>query len=321
MIARRPLGSTGLEVTRIGLGLAALGRPAYITAGRARDLGGDRSIAAMEQRSHEVLDAAYAAGVRYFDAARSYGHAEAFLQSWLLARHAPAPSGARSDGEPFSLSAPVIGSKWGYSYTGGWRMDAPVQETKDLSVETLVRQIGESRTLLGAHLRLYQIHSATIESGVFDDPRVIRELARLRGTGLAIGLTTTGPRQAETIRRALTIRPDGAPLFQTVQSTWNVLEPSSGEALAEAHAAGLGVIVKEALANGRLAERDDIAIAIALRQPWADVVLSGAVTVGQLHSNLRALEITPSDHEIERLRRSAERPERYWSMRAARPWL
>ena len=83
----------------------------------------------------------------------------------------------------------------------------------------------------------------------------------------------------------------------------------------------LGVIVKEALANGRLAERDDMAIAIALRQPWADVVLSGAVTAGQLHSNLRALEITPSDHEIESLRRSAERPERYWSMRAARPWV
>ena len=34
----------------------------------------------------EVLDAAYGAGVRYFDAARSYGRAEQFLGSWLRAR-------------------------------------------------------------------------------------------------------------------------------------------------------------------------------------------------------------------------------------------
>ena len=34
----------------------------------------------------EVLDAAYAAGIRYIDAARSYGRAEEFLAAWLAAR-------------------------------------------------------------------------------------------------------------------------------------------------------------------------------------------------------------------------------------------
>jgi aryl-alcohol dehydrogenase-like predicted oxidoreductase len=311
----RPLGSTGLQVTRIGLGLAALGRPAYITDGRARDLGANRSIAAMERRTHDVLDAAYAAGVRYFDAARSYGHAEAFLRSWLQARRMPVPSV-----EP-AVDGPVVGSKWGYAYTGDWKMDAPVQELKELSAEMLTRQAGESRALLGAHLRLYQIHSATIESGVLADTRVLRTLARLRGSGMAIGLTTTGPRQAETIRRAMAVTVDGTALFQVVQSTWNVLEPSSETALAEAHAAGCGVIVKEALANGRLAARDDLAIAMALGQPWADVVLSGAVTVDQLHGNLRALNVTLTEHDVGALRFAAESPEVYWSKRASRRWL
>ena len=82
----RPLGTTGLRVTPIGLGLAALGRPAYINVGRDRDLGTDRGIAVMKQRCHDVLDAAYADGVGYVDAARSYGLAEAFLKSWLKAR-------------------------------------------------------------------------------------------------------------------------------------------------------------------------------------------------------------------------------------------
>jgi len=85
-MALRPLGSTGLRVTPIGLGLAALGRPGYITLHRADDVGFDRSVTALERRSHEVLSAAYDAGVRYFDAARSYGFAERFLASWLRGR-------------------------------------------------------------------------------------------------------------------------------------------------------------------------------------------------------------------------------------------
>ena len=73
-------------VSRIGLGLAALGRPAYINVGRQRDFGSERSVAALERRCHEMLDAAYASGIRYIDAARSYGMAENFLSTWLKTR-------------------------------------------------------------------------------------------------------------------------------------------------------------------------------------------------------------------------------------------
>jgi aryl-alcohol dehydrogenase-like predicted oxidoreductase len=65
-------------VSPLGLGLAALGRPAYINLGRQRDFGPDRNVARMERRCHEMLDAAYAAGIRYIDTARSYGLAESF---------------------------------------------------------------------------------------------------------------------------------------------------------------------------------------------------------------------------------------------------
>ena len=78
-----------------------------------------------------MLNAAYAAGIRYVDAARSYGMAEAFLGTWLRDRNLP-------------NDAITIGSKWGYSYVGAWRLDAPVHEVKDLSVDTLRRQIAES---------------------------------------------------------------------------------------------------------------------------------------------------------------------------------
>jgi len=316
----RPLGATGLATSRIGLGLAALGRPAYIDVGRDRDLGSERTRAAMEARCREVLDAAFAAGIRYVDVARSYGDAEAFLGAWFGA-------GDRSE--------VVVGSKWGYTYVGGWRLDADAQEVKDLSVAALRRQIAESRRLLGDRLSLYQIHSATIESGVFDDRELLDELRSVRESGLVVGFSTSGPQQAEAIVRGLQERIDGEPLFSTVQSTWNVLEPSAGPALAEAHADGRGVLIKEAMANGRLAATDGplgdvagrlgttpdrIALAVVLAQPWAGVVLSGAVTVEQVRSNASAVDVMLPDDALAALNELAQPPERYWGERAALPW-
>jgi aryl-alcohol dehydrogenase-like predicted oxidoreductase len=315
----RTLGSTGLQVSPIGLGLAALGRPGYINLGHGDDLRGHTDVDAMERNAHGVLDAAFDGGVQYFDAARSYGRAEAFLASWLERR------GLRP-GEV------TVGSKWGYAYTAGWRVDADPAEVKDLAAATLRRQLAESRALLGPHLRLYQIHSATLESRVLEDREVLEELRCLREEGIAVGFSVTGPSQAETIRRALEVG-----IFDTVQATWNLLERSPGPALAEADAAGLGVIVKEALANGRLTARggdsllaqvaaergvtpDALAFAAVLAQPWANVVLSGATTVEQLRSNLAALDVDYDGELDRRLAPLAEEADRYWSARAALPW-
>jgi aryl-alcohol dehydrogenase-like predicted oxidoreductase len=303
----RPLGATGLRVTPIGLGLAALGRPGYITLDRSKDLGADRSVTALEGRSHAVLSAAYEAGIHYFDAARSYGFAERFLASWLHQR------GLRP-------SEITVGSKWGYTYVGDWQVDARVHEVKDHSLAALRRQIEESRALLGEYLDLYQIHSATLESGVLDDRAVLAELNTRRTSGLVIGLSVSGPRQTEVIRRALAVSVDGVNPFQSVQATWNLLEPSAGPALAEAHDAGWGVIIKEALANGRLASRDRVAIAAALANPWVDVVLSGAVTEAQLRSNAAALDVQLSADELAELSKLAEPPDQYWKERGELPW-
>lgn len=315
----RSLGSSGLRVSPIGLGLASVGRPGYINLDHGRDLSGGTDVAAMERNAHSVLDAAFAGGVRYFDAARSYGKAEAFLASWLERRRLP-------------RSEVTVGSKWGYIYTAGWRVDADPAEVKDLSAATLRRQLTESRALLGSHLRLYQIHSATLESAVLEDSEVLEGLRRLREEGLAIGVSVTGPEQSETIRRALEV---GG--FDTVQATWNLLERSAEPALERAHAAGLRVIVKEALANGRLTPRgapeplrglaperattpDALALAAALARPWADVVLLGAATVDTLRSNIAALRVAWDDELARRLDPLVEPAEDYWRARAALAW-
>jgi aryl-alcohol dehydrogenase-like predicted oxidoreductase len=292
----------------LGLGLAAVGRPGYLNVGHADDLGPDRSVEALERRTHELLDAARAAGLRHFDAARSYGRAEEFLGSWLRSR-------AIAPGEL------VISSKWGYTYTADWQVDADPPEVKDLSLATFRRQLGETRANLGDHLSLYQIHSATIESGVLDDDDLLAALAELRASGVQVGLSVTGAAQAATIDRAVAL---GA--FDSVQATWNPLEPSAGPALERAHASGMRTMLKETLANGRLTARagaattDAVVLAAALAQPWADVVLSGAATRDQLHSNLGAREVTLDDAARAQLAALAEQPERYWSERSALAW-
>jgi len=328
---RHSLGATDLRVTPLGLGLAALGRPGYINLGHAEDLAGRRSVEALEAHAHAVLDAAWDAGLRYFDAARSYGRGEAFLGRWLQRREI----------DPASVT---VGSKWGYTYTAGWQVDADMHEVKDHSLETFERQWPKTRAALGPHLDLYQIHSATLSTGVLEDADVHRALADLKDEGVAIGLSLSGPKQAETLDRALAVTVDGAPLFDSVQATWNVLEPSAGERLAAAHADGRGVIVKEALANGRLTPRneepdfdaqrtvlraqaerlgttvDALAIAAALHQPWADVVLSGAARTDHLQSNVAARDVALDAEAADALAAFAEPAAAYWQQRDELAW-
>jgi aryl-alcohol dehydrogenase-like predicted oxidoreductase len=327
----RLLGSTGLTVSRLGLGMAALGRPGYINLNHAQDLGHDSSEAAMERRAHCLLDKAWENGIRYFDVARSYGRGEKFLGSWLRSRRP-------------SQSTVAVGSKWGYTYTADWKIQAQSHEIKNHSLSTLQKQWSESISWLNGYLGLYQIHSATMESGVLDDRKVLDELARLKSKGTHIGLSLSGPEQTATLRKAMALVSDGLPLFETVQATWNLLEPSVGSALGEAHAAGMGVIVKEALANGRLTSRnpdpafapklaileqeaarsdssvDAIALASCLIQPFIDVVLSGAVTEEQVLSNVRSCLVHLDADAISRLMALAEPAPFYWAMRKSLPW-
>ncbi len=317
------LAAVTTPAAHIGLGLAAVGRPAYLTTGRAEDLPPARTVEAMRTRTHELLDAAYAQGVRYFDAARSYGRAEEFLADWLRQR-------------PDARDA-VVGSKWGYAYVGDWRQDAEVHEVKDHGADAYDRQREESAKLLGDRLDLYQIHSLTPDSPALTDTALHERLAALAAGGVTVGFSTSGPEQAAAVRAALAVTVGGERLFHTVQSTYNVLEPAVGEALAEAHDAGLTVIVKEGLANGRLAgeaapaelravaaetgaEPDAVALAAVLRRPWAGVVLSGAATAAQLHSNLAAAAVDLDPEQCDRLAALAEPPADYWRRRAGTPW-
>ena len=314
-------------VQRIGLGLAALGRPAYITPTRD-ELGAVRTIQDLDRQTGVVLDAAYAAGIRYLDCARSYGLSERFLAHWV---------GAHPE-----ITDITIASKWGYRYVGKWRREAAVHEVKDHSVTAFKAQFAETTAELGSRLDIYQIHSVTPNSPVFGDHQLLDRLAALRDQGVRMGLSTSGPEQSSVIREAIEIEVAGRPLFTVVQSTWNVLESSAGPALQDAAAAGVAVVIKEALANGRLApgsddpspavdyarqvaadhgvSLDQVALACVLHQPWVAYALSGAVTVAQVESNAASAQLDLDPATLERLLEQPETPAAYWDQRSHRAW-
>ncbi|MDW7690363.1 aldo/keto reductase [Flammeovirgaceae bacterium SG7u.111] len=325
----RELGTTGLKVTPIGLGLASLGRPGYINLGHSQDLEENYDKQVMEQRAYAVMDEAWKLGIRYFDTARSYGAGEEFLGNWLEAR---------------GYKNVAIGSKWGYTYTANWKIEAEAHEVKEHSLPVLQRQWDETKANLASHLDLYQIHSATLESGVLENISVLEQLAKLKNEGVLVGLSVSGPKQPWVIEKALAVKVDGIRIFDAVQATWNILETSPGEMLEQAAKEGLGVIIKEGVANGRLTGRngdeefkpkmailtslaekynvsvDSVVLAAIIAQPWVSTVLSGAATVAHLTSNVAALAIGLKEEDLVSLVSLKEEPEVYWAKRSTLRW-
>lgn len=322
-----------MQDVTLGLGLAALGRPGYVTLNHSSDLGGRHDPSTMESHAHNVLDAAFDAGIRYIDAARSYGRAEDFVASWVRKREI----------EPGEI---VVASKWGYTYTAGWSTTATQHEIKEHSLAAFERQLAESVERLGRYLSLYQIHSVTAESKTLEDDALIDAIARLRERGIRAGLTVSGAGQAVAIRRSLDVLRDGERVFDSVQATWNLLERGAESALQDAHDAGMKVVVKESLANGRLtqANRDEdealypsvarirelaehrgttietLALASALARPWATIVLSGAATVDQIRSTVAALDFAYNTEMDDRLRSVGVASDEYWRARSSFRW-
>lgn len=316
-----------MKTTKLGLGLAALGRPDYINI---RTTNVNKSVAAFKENAFTMLDHAYELGIRYFDTAPSYGKGEQFLLDWKNQR------------EHKDL---VLGTKWGYTYVANWEIGFNGKhEIKEHSLSKLKEQWQTSKNLL-PELGIYQVHSATLESGILDNTNVLEELYTIKKeTGLTIGISTSGTQQSNVIEKALGIKVNGEDLFTSFQVTYNVLEQSTYPILNQLLKENKTVIIKESLANGRvfksdafknyqknyktleaLANNHNVSVdAIALRfiidalEPT--YLLSGASNTVQLDSNYKALDIVLSKSDLEKLKQLKTNPNNYWEERSSLEW-
>ena len=189
--------ATDRSVSRIGLGLAAIGRPAYITTNRGADLGADRSVETL--RGADLADCST-------PRTRPASATSTSRARMVRPKHFSADGSRAANG----VDDLVVGSKWGYTYVGGWDLAAPVQEVKDLSLATFERQY--ARDACAARRPPPPLPGALADHRVRERWRtrpLLAALARRRREGLLLGITTTGPKQADTIRRALEVRVDG----------------------------------------------------------------------------------------------------------------
>ena len=314
--------------TRIGLGLAALGRPDYINIRTNTNI--DKSIDAFKSNTFKVLDDAYKLGVRDYDVAPSYGLGESFLLDWHKTR-------AHGD---VSLS-----TKFGYTYMANWEVGFKGKhEIKEHSLSKLNEQWEFSKALL-PHLNIYQIHSATLDSGVLSNMEVLSRLFELKKKyGLQIGLSSSGTEQIKIIEEALKVTINGEDVFDSFQVTFNIFEQSTFEILKHLIANNKTVIIKEALANGRvfrhsnftpyeaaydyldaLQEKyqvglDAIAMRFVIDALNPTLVLSGASNTEHLEQNLNALHFKLTDQEVSKLKSFTISPVHYWQERSNLEW-
>mmetsp|Transcript_8040 Transcript_8040/g.13312 ORF Transcript_8040/g.13312 Transcript_8040/m.13312 type:complete len:333 (-) Transcript_8040:57-1055(-) len=328
---------TSSSLPRLGLGMAALGRPGYINLDRSSILGTERTIDTMQSQANLVMDQLFqlssSTALPWLDCARSYGLSEKFVGEYLRSNKI-APDDVH------------VSSKWGYTYVAEWNIelnDGQPHEVKDHSVENFLKQVEQTAECLGEYVDLYQVHSATFDSGILANEEVHAALSKCRRErGWKLGLSVSGPQQNDVLREAMKLKAKGEniPLFDSVQCTFNVLEQRPADALLEARESGMDIIIKEGLANGRALRHpsvldyseqlecspDALALGCILAQPFSPRVLSGAVTAGQLASNFDAYKVAEKLQEndsalLEEIMASTlVATEDYWAERSALKW-
>lgn len=311
----------------LGLGTAALGRPQYINIRTDKNV--NPHLEAFKQNSFNVLEHAYQLGIRYFDTAPGYGLAEDLLLEWLQTKNDPTIQ---------------IATKWGYTYVANFDANAKVHEVKEHSLEKLKEQWEVSKAFL-PHVKIYQIHSATLETGVLNNEAVLKQLAFLKNEhNLQIGITTTGSNQLEVIKKALDVSVEGKQLFDGFQVTYNILDQSLDAITNELIQQGKKIIIKEAVANGRIFRNskypeytklydtletiatkykvgpDVIALKFCEQNIKNSMVLSGASNLEHLKSNLLVDKITLLEEDIHLLKSCKVDPMDYWQERKQLAW-
>ena len=221
----RQLGGSGLIVSRVGLGCGNFGG-----IGSAPELfGGGES----EEEAFALMDAAWEAGVTFFDTAASYGggRSETWVGRWR-----------RDRGVPVVLSTKVY-----WSVTGD-------PDDRGLAPARIRRELEGSLERLGVdHVEMYLTHEPDPETPIEQTLLALDELVRA-GKLRAIGGSNL---DAEALEQALeTSERLGLARFQWVQNEYSLVRREQAEAVLEVcRREGLGFTPFSPLAGGWLAGR------------------------------------------------------------------
>jgi aryl-alcohol dehydrogenase-like predicted oxidoreductase len=197
-VERRPLGRTGLQLSRIGLGCGNFGG-----IGSAPELFGQGEI---REQAFALMDAAWEAGVTFFDTAASYGggRSESWIGEWRRDRGAPV----------------VLSTKVFWSVTGD-----PVD--RGLSHDRIMRELDGSLTRLQApRVDMYLTHEPDEETPIEETLRALDGMVRA-GKVRAIGASNLdAPQLEEALQTSSRL---GLARFEWVQNEYSLLRRGAEE--------------------------------------------------------------------------------------------
>src|SRR5690348_41571 len=211
MIASRPLGDSGLDVSVVGLGCNNFGRRIDLEATRI------------------VVDAALEAGVTFFDTADVYGESETFLGEVLQSRR----------------DQVVLATKFGNSLRGALGEDHGARGSRWYVRRAVERSLRRLRT---DHIDLYQMHTPDASTPVEETLAALTELVR-EGKVRYIGHSNF--RAWQTADADWIARTRDLERFVSAQNEYSLLERTVERELVPAlERFGLGLLPYYPLANG-----------------------------------------------------------------------
>ena len=251
----RPLGSTGLQVSALGLGTVKLGRDQGVNYAAAFTIPDQRSAVAL-------LAQARGLGINLIDTAPAYGNSEQRLGQLL--------AGQRHHW--------LLCSKVGEEFEQGQsRFDFSPEHTRQ-SVERSLRRLKTDV------IDIVLIHSDGNDLQIIQEMGTLQMLEQLKQEGLirALGMST----------KTIAGGQAAAAVSDVVMLTYNLSQPEERAVLDTCATLGKGALIKKVLASGHLGSKQadpvQAAMDLVLHHRGTSAAIVGTITPAHLQSNVEA---------------------------------
>lgn len=252
---KRPLGSTGIDISVLGLGTVKIGRNQQVKYPQGFELPDDKAVS-------ELFELARSLGINFIDTAPAYGSSEQRLGQLLPDRHDW-----------------VVMTKVGEIFEDG-------QSRFDFSYDHTIKSVEESlRRLKRDMVDVVLVHSDGNDMSIIHNEAVFEALEKLKQRGLikAAGMST------KTVEGGCWVVENSDVVMATANLEYNDDNP----VLEMAEKLNKGVVIKKGLQSGHAAGAGGIEASFrhVLTQAGVSSMIVGTINPSHLTSNVATVDM------------------------------